>query len=150
MPDEALAGLDPVARAEGHRQAIENGRSTFLVAVDATDEIVGFACAGPYRRNQDSNDLDPVAGEVYAIYVDPARWGGGAGRALMDATVEALTAQRRRPIRLWVLDANAQARRFYERYGFVDSGDRSSFPVGAPGRPAVTLDEVSYVLDPTA
>ena len=89
-------------------------------------------------------------GEVYAIYVDPAHWGRGAGRVLMDAAIAELTRERRRPVRLWVLGTNQRSRLFYERYGFVADGHTSTFRIERDNQPAVELDEVRYVLDRTA
>jgi len=155
VPADVLVRLDPAAWTERRRRAIESNRSIMLVAAEGGAEggteggtVTGFAEAGPARRSQDWNDLDPVEGEVYAIYVDPARWGTGAGRALMDATVAALKAAGRSPVRLWVLDANDRARRFYERYGFVLDGERSSYPVARPDGSTTLLDEVRYVFHP--
>jgi ribosomal protein S18 acetylase RimI-like enzyme len=145
IPADVLVALDPVVWAERRRRAIEGGRPTLVAAEINTGTVAGFADAGPARRGQDWNDMHPVEGEVYAIYVDPPYWGAGAGRALMDATVAALGAVGRRPVRLWVLDANDRARRFYERYGFVLDGERSSYPVARPDGTTVLLDEVRYV-----
>jgi ribosomal protein S18 acetylase RimI-like enzyme len=147
VPTDVLVRLDPAAWAQRRRRAILSGRSTLLVAAEVGSGVVaGFTEAGPARRGQDWNDLDPVEGEVYAIYVDPPYWGAGAGRALMDATVSALAAAGRPTVRLWVLDANSRARRFYERYGFVVDGERSSYPVARPDGSTVLLDEIRYVL----
>jgi GNAT superfamily N-acetyltransferase len=66
---------------------------------------------------------------VYAIYVDPEHWSTGAGRALMTAALDYLTASGPRPVRLWALDGNERARRFYERCGFVADGAVGSHPV---------------------
>jgi ribosomal protein S18 acetylase RimI-like enzyme len=98
------------------------------------------------RRHQDWNDMHPTEGEVYAIYADPPYWRTGVGHALMAAGVAALAEAGRGPIRLWVLDANDRARRFYERYGFVLDGARAGYPVVRPDGTTVLLDEVRYVL----
>jgi ribosomal protein S18 acetylase RimI-like enzyme len=150
MPTDVLTQLDTGAWTQRRRQAIESRRSTMLVATEAgTGAVAGFAEAGRARRSQDWNDMHPTEGEVYAIYVDPPRWGSGAGRALMDASVAALKAVGRAPVRLWVLDANDRARRFYERYGFVLDGERSSYPVARPDGSTTLLDEVRYVFHAT-
>nr|WP_246742356.1 GNAT family N-acetyltransferase [Microvirga splendida] len=47
------------------------------------------------------------------LYVDPAWHGRGAGLALLTAVRE-----KAEELNLWTFQANAQARRFYERHGF--------------------------------
>jgi len=74
-----------------------------------------------------ANPLTPAGqagqvGEVYAIYVTPAWWSTGTGRALMDSVLSALEAGRYRRAVLWVLADNTRARRFYERAGFAPDG----------------------------
>ncbi|GAA1812371.1 GNAT family N-acetyltransferase [Planosporangium flavigriseum] len=141
MPDAVLDGLDPVARAARHREILaraEPGTATFVAVVDAA--VVGFASVGDYR---DGSDPDG-AGEVYAIYVDPSAWGAGAGRALMDAAVAYLTTTGPRPVRLWALDGNERARRFYERYGFLADGSVRTHPIGA----GLDVPTVRYSLQP--
>jgi GNAT superfamily N-acetyltransferase len=61
-------------------------------------------------------------GELYALYVTPAWWSTGTGRALMGSVLAALEAERYRRVVLWVLADNARARRFYERAGFAADG----------------------------
>jgi GNAT superfamily N-acetyltransferase len=62
-------------------------------------------------------------GELYALYLLPAWWSAGVGRALMVSVLDALRGDRYRRVVLWVLADNARARRFYEREGFtVDGG----------------------------
>lgn len=47
---------------------------------------------------------------------------------------------------LWVLEDNAPARGFYERYGLAADGERSTFRVSGPGGVPVELVEVRYAL----
>jgi len=61
-------------------------------------------------------------GELYALYVTPAWWSTGAGRALMGSVLSALGGDGYRRVILWVLADNARARRFYERAGFAADG----------------------------
>jgi GNAT superfamily N-acetyltransferase len=62
--------------------------------------------------------------ELYALYVHPARWSTGTGRALMDQVLTKVRAAGYASITLWVLEANARARRFYARAGFTPDGAR--------------------------
>jgi GNAT superfamily N-acetyltransferase len=74
-----------------------------------------------------TDDITPAGhagetGELYALYVAPAWWSAGAGRALMASVLAALGEARYLRAVLWVLADNARARRFYERAGFAPDG----------------------------
>ncbi|SCG70643.1 GNAT family N-acetyltransferase [Micromonospora coxensis] len=148
MPDEVLRRLNPLAWAQRRRDLgtadPEHPFTTLLAEVDGVP--AGFTTFGPYRNEQDRDDLDPAYGEMLAMYVEPAHWGDGTARALLAAARDGLAARGWREYRLWVLEDNARARRFYERAGLSADGQRSTYPVPlAGGRPPVHLDEVRYV-----
>jgi GNAT superfamily N-acetyltransferase len=88
------------------------------VFVAEDDEVVGFVSTGPDRDPASG----PEVGEIYALFVDPARWRGGVGGALLDTATEYLRTIGVSDARLWVLDANDRARRFYEARGWSDLG----------------------------
>ena len=91
-------------------------------------EIVGFAASGPERAKGGM----PAGGgpgqaariELYAIYVAPAHWSSGTGRALLAEELEQARSAGFERMSLWVLDENSRARRFYEGAGFAATGDR--------------------------
>lgn len=118
-----------------------------LVAVGGRDPaVVGYAAFGPERTvvsailppvtaagdngNATVTGGDPLTaagragevGELYALYVTPAWWSAGAGRALMGSVLTALRDTRYARAVLWVLADNARARRFYELAGFTADG----------------------------
>src|SRR4029450_12861223 len=88
MPDDYLDGLRASERAAGWGGGPGRGRPRGAVLVAERDgEVVGFAALGP--------SPDPEgAGELFAINVDPAHWGSGAGRALLEAAHDALARRR--------------------------------------------------------
>ena len=96
------------------------------------DGIVGYASFGPERDVLDMPwpyPLTPAGSErevaeLYALYVHPAWWSTGTGRALMDQVLAKVRAAGFASITLWVLEANARARRFYEKAGFAPDGAR--------------------------
>jgi GNAT superfamily N-acetyltransferase len=57
---------------------------------------------------------------LHGFYVVPDRWGSGVADALHDAALAALDCIE---VKLWVLEGNARARRFYERHGWVPNGE---------------------------
>jgi ribosomal protein S18 acetylase RimI-like enzyme len=96
------------------------------------DGIVGYAAFGPERDVLDMPWPYPLTlagtehkvAELYALYVHPARWSAGIGRALMDQVRAKVRAAGYASITLWVLEANARARRFYQKAGFTPDGAR--------------------------
>ena len=90
------------------------GWATFVAERD--DAVVGFAAVGPSRDERG-------IGELYAIYVEPAAWSTGAGRALIERGEEQLRDEYREAT-LWVLEDNPRARTFYERAGWLPDGAR--------------------------
>jgi ribosomal protein S18 acetylase RimI-like enzyme len=118
--EERLAAADPHWRS--------------WVAEGNDGRVVGFATAGASRDGD-------AEGELYAIYVLPEAWGGGAGPALMRAATEDLRKHGFRSAFLWVLEDNPRARHFYEREGWtLDGGRREHEALG------VTFAEVRYRL----
>jgi ribosomal protein S18 acetylase RimI-like enzyme len=139
LPDRYLDGLSQELerRAEIWRKEISTPRSSKHEVWVAEDEarLDGFVALGPAR------DLDPsVTGEVYAIYVDPNRWGQGVGRALFSHATDRLASFGYSAAILWVLESNIRARRFYETAGWTVDGriKHESRPDG------IELREVSY------
>jgi GNAT superfamily N-acetyltransferase len=92
------------------------GWTTFVAEEDG--EVVGFASVGPSRDEHG-------VGELYAIYVEPARWSAGAGRAMLERAETQLRSEFDAAT-LWVLEENARARRFYERAGWSADGERKT------------------------
>jgi ribosomal protein S18 acetylase RimI-like enzyme len=124
-------------------------RRTLVAAVGEQPAVVGYASYGPERAvaslssppspPPDGHHVpspagvtapDPLTlagraggvGELYALYVTPAWWSAGVGRALMGSVLSALEDDGYRRVVLWVLADNARARRFYERAGFAADG----------------------------
>jgi GNAT superfamily N-acetyltransferase len=146
LPAAALDGMDAEADLRRRREFFRAGPPgiTTLVATDPAGITAAFCILGPYR--DDERDLGEAAlsgsvGEVYALYTDPPRWGGGAGRALLAAAVELLAERGLRPVRLWVLAGNQRARRFYESSGFAADGTVADFEIAGEHSP-----EVRYTL----
>lgn len=92
--------------------------------------IVGYASFGPETDVLNAPWPHPLTAdgeggrvaELYALYVRPAWWSTGAGRALMEKVLARSAAAGYRSITLWVLRDNQRARRFYERAGFAPDG----------------------------
>ena len=92
--------------------------------------IVGYASFGPetdvlsapWPHPLTTDGEDGSVAELYALYVRPAWWSTGTGRALMERVLARTSGAGYRSITLWVLRDNLRARRFYERAGFAPDG----------------------------
>jgi len=110
---ERLGGLDADRRRLGWERALsERSDEEDVFVAEQNGEVVAFASSGPARD-------EPGEGELYAIYALPQAWGGGAGAALMRASLGALRERGFPAAILWVLEDNPRARRFYEREGWM-------------------------------
>lgn len=58
-------------------------------------------------------------GELHALHVLPSMWGHGIGSALHDGALAVLAGAGYDTAWLWVIGANARARRMYERRGWT-------------------------------
>jgi len=142
MPQSYLDGLDVAEDAERRRALFARTPvgTVNLVAEDDDGKVVGWACHGPYR---DGESLTEDA-ELYALYVDAARFGTGIGRALLQESVRACAEAGQGRMLLWVVEGNARARRFYERAGFRADGAEEPFEVAG-----AVVPEVRYARDLT-
>jgi putative acetyltransferase len=75
------------------------------------------------------------------LYVLPDRWGSGVARSLHDPALSLVEGLGSSTCRLWVLEHNARARRFYERLGWRENGDTRVVPF--PPNPI----DVGYSID---
>lgn len=115
VPQEVIDSLT-VERREGQwTRHIPNPEHAVFVA-EVGGRVEGFVSVGPSRFAEGE-------GELSAIYVRVPAQGTGMGDALMNAAVEWL-AERWDEATLWVATENPRARRFYERHGWVEDGER--------------------------
>ena len=107
-----LCAMTPRGQAARWRAAIAARRyETVLVAERPGHGVVGMTSFGPARDSSLGSD-----GEVYTLYVDPAHFGRGAGRALLRAAFFNLRQQGFVSCVIWA-HARNNARFFYEKMG---------------------------------
>ncbi len=125
IAQDYLDGLRPQDRARRYAFGAMDIRGPYtLVALDG-DTICGHITIG---RSRDEDIAD--SGEIWALYVDPVRWGGGVGGALITAGCDRLRRAGHDRAALWVLSDNVRARRFYERSGFCTDGRERTDVIG--------------------
>ena len=124
VPDRVLVGMSQTAQQFSWARQI-GGADTVLVAVDGRGRPVGVASGGDCRDRRYRD-----AGEVYTLYVSPARQGQGHGRALLEVILSAHSESGHASALLWVLAGNP-ARFFYEAMGGVRVAERNEALWGA-------------------
>ena len=130
-----LAALSVEKRAQMWAASIAAGTPEVLVA-GAEGAVSGFIAFGPSR----DPDAVPDRAEIWTLYLDPACWSRGMGRALWLAARERMRERGAASVTLWVAEPNARAIRFYLAAGFApDPGARKEISVGS-----VRLQEVRY------
>lgn len=99
------------------------GFDTRVLVADVGDAIAGYATFGPAR----DDDLEGV-GELRALFVDPARWGGPAAAMLVHEGCIWLGMAGYEQVTLWSFKDNDRVNGFYERRGFRPDGKESTVP----------------------
>jgi RimJ/RimL family protein N-acetyltransferase len=86
-----------------------------LIVAKDNGRVIGFVGYG------DRGDEAPNTGEIFALYVLAEYYGKGVAQQLMKAGLQQLTNYPQ--VCLWVLKENKRAIRFYEKCGFVPTGE---------------------------
>jgi GNAT superfamily N-acetyltransferase len=98
-----------------------------LLLAEADGALAGFSYFGP---DTGAPDAGPGIAMLNALHVRPAAVGTGVGRLLMIRTLEIMTADGVRTVRLWVLAENRRAREFYSKGGWEPDGTTRESVIG--------------------
>ncbi|HEX4080471.1 MAG TPA: GNAT family N-acetyltransferase [Rhizomicrobium sp.] len=127
LPTRLLCAMTPKGQAARWRAAIRaRSREQVLVAESDLYGVVGMSSVGPSRDGGLGFD-----GEVYTLYVDPAFFGHGTGRALLRAGFASLRARGFSSCMVWA-HARNPARYFYEAMGGRLVAERVQRMMGDP------------------
>lgn len=132
LADGVLDALNVEDRATMWTRLLAEDDVTVLVA-EREGALAGFASAGASR----DDDAAHGTGEIAAIYLAESDAGTGLGRALFVRIQDELRRRGFTRATLWVLEANARARRFYEREGWRWDGTSSDHQIQCDRQPIV-------------
>lgn len=124
ISDEFLNGIEETKWVDMLTKGLGDETMKAWVATHE-DEIVGCVCVGDSLWEGYKGQL-----EVISIYVLPEYWKFGVGSLLINNVLEYAHVNEYSEIGLWVLEGNTRAVEFYERNGFVDTGNAISFMIG--------------------
>lgn len=125
--------LDNIQIGQWCRAFDKPERYTLVMLED--DKIIGTSSYCKSRW-EDYKDW----GEIISIYFLPEYIGKGYGKNLLEMAVKELKTMGFKTIFLWVLEDNHRARHFYEKFGFIASGDFKKDNIGGK-----ELCELQYV-----
>ncbi|MFI6904698.1 GNAT family N-acetyltransferase [Nonomuraea sp. NPDC050394] len=118
-PQVAAAGIEE-RRAKWHGILAEGGDPILLALLDDR--------AGAFSRSGASSS--PGLAEIHTFFAHPDVWGSGLAAALLTATLDRLREAGYDRVHLWTLRDSAQARRFYGKHGFAETGRRHDHDFG--------------------
>ncbi len=124
MPDDVITRTDLAYRTRFWTERLAT-RDWPVFLTEEGGEGVAFCQA---IATPDPGDDPKTVGHITSIHVLPHLRGRGHGRALLDHAFAEFRRRAMKEVTLWVLDGNAEARRFYERLGFRDDGSRKAYP----------------------
>jgi GNAT superfamily N-acetyltransferase len=124
LRDAPLAYLETIERAEAHDDTLWRSR---VAASDVRESVVAVADDGEWV-GQMVVLLEPAPPTLVGVYVDPRHRGDGTAQRLLDALLTKVRATGAAHLRLQVGEGNRRARAFYERMGFVATGDVEVYP----------------------
>lgn len=100
------------------------GNNLFSGLALLADEAVGLI--GGFRNDEDGHHADI---DLVSMWVAPSHRGTGVAAALVEAVLDwARDDAAAEIVGLWVTRGNDRAQRFYERLGFVETGDVQPLP----------------------
>ena len=125
--------LDQIPEGRWADKIVTPGWNT-LVCIE-NGEYIGTSsfCRSRFEQYSES-------GEVISIYFLPEYMGKGYGYRLLSKVVNELKNQGFEEVFLWVLEDNHRARKFYEKFGFLCTGDYIEDSIGGK-----ELREVRYI-----
>jgi ribosomal protein S18 acetylase RimI-like enzyme len=116
-PDRFIAATPQTEHGYGSFLGSQLEKPNIIVlAAERDGEVIGYTYAGV--EGTDYMSLRGPAGVLYDIVVDPAHREQGVGRALLDATLEALRAKGAPRAVLSTAERNESAQRLFARAGF--------------------------------
>lgn len=113
-----LDSLSVEQRVKDWQGWMKAGESHTFIA-EEEGHAAGFVTIGRTKTPPPgSSPIRPShSGEIYALYLRPDFWRKGIGAALLKHAAKELKDRKHTAICLWVLDANARAKSFYEKMG---------------------------------
>lgn len=136
-PKVAAAGIEE-RRTKWHGVLAETVDTILLASLD--ERPGAFARFGASASR-------PGLAEVHTFFAHPDVWGSGLATVLLEAVLEGVRDAGYGEVHLWTLRDSAQARRFYAKNGFTETGRTHDHDFG-DGPPLALIELERAVPDP--
>lgn len=129
-PKVAAAGIQE-RRTKWHA-ILAAGKDTTILLARLDERPGAFARFG-------ASSSRPDLAEIHTFFAHPDVWGGGLAAALLAATLDGLREAGVDRVHLWTHRDSAQARRFYAKHSFGETGGRHDHDFGE-GPPVALIE----------
>ena len=109
---ESVESVSEERRVAQWERALGDASPQSVFVAEDDGRIVGFASSGPSAHR-----MEPFDAELYTLYLLEEAQGRGVGTRLLNANVTRLLQRGYSAMLVWVLESNARAIAFYERFG---------------------------------
>ncbi|WP_219470928.1 GNAT family N-acetyltransferase [Nonomuraea rhizosphaerae] len=128
-PKVAAAGIEE-RRAKWHSVLAEGADTILLARLNGRPGAFARFGASTFR---------PGLAEIHTFFAHPDVWGSGIATALLAAVLDRVRDAGYGDVHLWTLRDSAQARRFYAKHGFTETG-RTHDHIFDEGPPLVLIE----------
>ncbi len=115
----------PLCTPQVAAAGIEERRAKWHAILDESDDTILLALLdgrpGAFARFGASTSRPGLA-EIHTLFAHPDVWGSGLSAAMLTAALDRLRDVGYDHVHLWTLRDSAQARRFYTKNGFTETG----------------------------
>ena len=120
-----ILSMEELERATDLQRATQGYHNALLredshIAIEFVEEQPH--CFAAWGKNR--CDLGEHVAELICIHSLQDKWARGYGSAMMRYVLEQLQQEQYESVILWVFESNTRARRFYEKHGFSQTGER--------------------------
>lgn len=107
-------------RKEKFKKDIEENLEIDIFLLEYQKKKIGLLILNSCKNIKENKNC----AEIIAIYLLPEFWHCGLGEEMMKFSLERFRNFSAKEIVIWVLEKNTKARKFYEKFGFLPSGNK--------------------------
>ncbi len=144
VPDNILAEYTPQKRAAAFRQAIAKDEDEIYL-FKVNHSAVGFAVLNKHPHYPGAAEDEA---EINALFFLPDFWGMDAASRALAFCFNRLRLLGYKRATVWVMEGNDRARRFFEKNGFLPTGEKRAIQIGLYLVEHQLIAELKHTINP--